>query len=52
MKSVIEVDINEDDEELMFQQACLGGSISPRVIECEIERDSIEMVEGLDLENE
>jgi len=49
MTNTIEVDINEHDEGRIFQQAIEQG---PRVIESEIERDSVEMVEGLDLENE
>lgn len=46
MVNTIEVDINEHDEERIFQQAI---EQHPRVIESEIERDSFEMVEGLDL---
>ncbi len=46
MTNTIEVDINEHDEGRIFQQAIEQG---PRVIESEIERDSVEMVEGLDL---
>lgn len=49
MKNTIEVDINEHDEGRIFEQAI---EQRPRVIDSEIERDSFEIVEGLDLENE
>ena len=51
MKSTIEVDKNEDDEDYMFSRAfeqCPRAGTTFR----QIETDSIEIVEGLDLENE
>lgn len=48
MKSTIEVDKDEQDEDYIFQKAIEEGG---RVIGNEIE-DSIEIVKGLDLENE
>lgn len=46
MKNTIEVDINEHDEEYMFEIATQFG---PKMIGGEIETDSIEIVRGLDL---
>ena len=42
MKSTIEVDKDEDDEEYMFQKAI---EVSGKVIGSEIETDSIEVVD-------
>ena len=46
MTNTIEVDINEHDEEYMFEIATQFG---PKMIGGEIETDSIEIVRGLDL---
>ena len=42
MKSVIEVDKNEDDEEYMFD---LAIDLDPKCVGSEIEKDSIECVD-------
>ena len=42
MKSIIEVDKNEDDEEYMFEKAT---ELDPKCVGSEIETDSIEFVE-------
>lgn len=48
LKNTIEVAKDEEDEDYMLLQAQIG----PRICASEVETDSIEIVHGLDLENE
>ena len=49
MKNTIEVDKDEEDEGYMLE---IATQFAPKMIGGEIETDSIEVVFGLDLENE